>query len=57
MKLLDTTVTQAVVDSLKMIMVKCASLEFVLTVMVWPGELTMAMFKSVAITGTGSMLT
>ena len=57
MKSLATTVTQAVVDSLKMIKVKCASLEFVLTVMVLPGELTMAMFKSVAITGIGSMLT
>ena len=57
MKSLATMVTQAVVDSLKMIKVRCALLEFVLTVMVWPGELTMAMFKSVAITGIGSMLT
>ena len=57
MKSLATTVTQVVVDSFKMIKVRCALLEFVLTVMVWPGELTMGILKSVAITGIGSMLT
>ena len=56
-KLQVTTVTQAVVDSSRMIKVRCASLEFVLTVMVHIGELTTGMLKSVAITGIGLTIT
>ena len=57
LKLLATMVTQAVVDSLWMMMVRCASPEFCLTVLVHIGDLFTGILESVVTTGSGSMLT
>ena len=57
LRLEATPVTQVVVHSFRMIKVRCASLELLLTGMVRFGELTTGKFKSVAITGIGLTIT